>query len=280
MKNFLVFVAGIVLLCAASGGDPLKVRSTLSPNLLKNANFDRLTSRGEPADWVFDNCSRSPEFRSKVIPHPDGNIMAIDAGWIQFGYWLQNVPVKEGKTYYASCEYQSDAPSPMLWLQCKEYYDGGSPLGHYPVSKTKFYMFSYLRHGEDLSKVLTDFVDPELVCGISSDRWTMYSCEFTVPEGKGCKNYEVRMGIYGGNAGQARYRRVIFRKAAVKLEVEVSGKGWKQLNIPGAVPGSVKVDPAKPSQFFTFILPSSKEIYKAELLNTDGSKFIRRISHE
>ena len=79
----------ILLPLAVIGNETaLELRCIPSPNLVRNADFSMLNAKGLPQGWYFDNCSKSPEFKTQIIKHADGNYMAIDSAWIKFGYWL------------------------------------------------------------------------------------------------------------------------------------------------------------------------------------------------
>ena len=282
MKRTSVMIA--ILCCgmtlAAAAGEVLAMQRIYAPNLLQNADCARLDGAGKPEVWRFDNCSRSSEFNPRVIRVSGDSVLAVDSGWLLFGYWCQSVPVEEGKRYYAAADFQSDGPNAMMWLKCQEYQDGGSPLGHYPPSQTEFYLRGYPHQGAELKKVLDDFINPEWVSGISAEEWTQYALEFTVPLGKGARNYAVRLGVYGGNPGQVRFRKPVLRLAESQLKVTVTGKNWTQLRIAGAQPETVNLDAELETQTVQVTLPSEIRKYHAELTGNNHAKVMKEISHE
>lgn len=258
------------------GEETMELRIVPSPNLIKNAGFIHVDGDGLPMEWTFDNCSGSPHFRSQVIQHPDGSYLAVDSEWIKFGYWLQTVPVKEGVSYYASCEVQSDGPTPAVWVKCNALKESSrkSP------GKLSYVIFRALRYGDELKETLRDFVDEELIINLSPVHWNRLDSEIIIPIDRGIENCAVRVGIYGGDAGQVRFRNPVFREAKAELNAEVLGTGWTELRIPGATPEKVSLDPAQEKQKVSFVLPKAPHTYRAELLGASGRQIVKEISNE
>ena len=259
-----------------SGEEVLTFRIIPSPNLVKNADFSQINENGHPAGWRFDNCSKSPHFKSQVVKHPGGNYLAVNSEWNKFGYWLQFVPVKEGEAYVVSCEVQSDAPNPAVWLlnQVKKASKKKSP------GKVQYIITRSLRQGDELKEILSDFVDEKLIINLSPVRWNSISSVIFVPLDLGINRCAMRVGIYGGNAGQARFRNPVFREAKSELEAEIRGAGWKSLRIKGAKPESIKLDPAQETQKVSFVLPKALFVYKAELTGSNGREIHREVANE
>ena len=260
---------------AAGEGDALKLRLIPSPNLVRNADFRELNEKGLPKEWHFDNCSRSPYFKSEVIQKEDGNCLAVNTEWKKFGYWLQDIPVQEGITYRAGVEVQSDDPTPGLWLMLQRKPDAAAWKG-----RTEFLSFRSTIMGDEMREALRDFVDEDLLVCMSATRWLLLDTAVPVPAGSGISACAMRVGIYGGNAGQARFRNPFFRAEQPTLEAEITGSGWTQLHVAGAVPETVKLDPAKAQQVVTVLLPKGKSIYKAELSDRECVRETKEICHE
>ena len=276
-RNWYFACAALSLMLCAKGGEVVKLRCIQSPNLVRNADFKQITGNDLPGEWAFDNCSKSPHFKSKVVRRDNGNYLAVNTEWIKFGYWFQNIPVKEGVSYYVGCEVQSDAPSVAVWLQCRVEKKSGKKK---PSDRTSHLFFRHACMGDDMREQLKDFVDEELIVSLSSNNWMRLNKEIVIPVGLGIRTCIMRMGIYGGGAGQARYRNPVFRESKSRLEAEISGTGWTQLRIPGAKPDSVKLNPASKQQTVSVILPAAMRVYKAELIHQNGSKVTKEVSNE
>lgn len=267
----------ILLPLAVIGNETaLELRCIPSPNLVRNADFSMLNAKGLPQGWYFDNCSKSPEFKTQIIKHADGNYMAIDSAWIKFGYWLQDIQVKEGVPYYVSVDAQSDAPSLAIWLKAnpKRKTTKRSP------GKTEYLIHVHLRNGDEMKEMLKDFIEEELITVLSSTKWNKINSEVIMPLDRGITKCTMRIGIYGGSAGQGRYRNPVFREAKSTLEAKITGKGWKELKVEGAIPASVKLDPDKDYQTVSVVMPQAKLIYKAEIFNQNGQKISKEIRNE
>ena len=275
--NIKLWFFGLLLpLCCFGGEEGLNLRLIPSANLLRNTDFRQLDENRLPVGWSFDNCSKSPEFKSRVTGAREGNFLAVDAGWIQFGYWLQMVPVREGVSYYVSCEVQSDAPTPALWIQC----DAKKTSSKKSPGKLRYIISRSLRHGDDMRTVLRDFVDEELVNNLSPVHWNRLDAEVIIPLDRGIEKCAVRIGIYGGDAGQARFRDPVFREAKAELKAEILGTNWTELRIPGAKPEKVKLDPAAGKQEVSFVLPKAPYTYRVELRGPAGRSIMKEISNE
>ena len=258
----------VLSLLAVGGETALELRCIPSPNLVRNAGFAKVDPAGHPENWRFDNCSRSPRFSSRVVSRPDGNWLAVDADWQKFGYWLQSVPVEEGVSYLASVEVQSDAPAPALWVRC----EAGEKTSAKTPGKIEYIVSPRLHHGDEMKKALKDFIEEKLIRTLSPVNWNRIGKAIKIPENRGMHTLEMRIGIYGGNAGQARFRAPILRKAESVLEAKISGNGWTLLKVRGAKPESVKLDPEKTEQTVSVVLPAARRIYRAELSGRDGKK--------
>lgn len=277
MRNkWLISCLALPLMLLAGESESLKLRCIPSPNLVRNADFSQLDEKGLPREWSFDNCSRSPEFKSQVVRHPEGNYLAIDTAWIKFGYWLQNVPVEEGKTYWAAAEVQSDAPGLAIWLRCQP---TGKIAGR-PTGKTEYLFHANLRNGDEMKEMLKDFIDEELLSVLSSKNWNTLGKEIVVPRDRGIKICAMRIGIYGGRAGQGRYRNPVFREAKTTLQAKITGTGWTQLRAVGAKPETVKLDPSKAEQNVSMVLPHAGRIYKVELSGKNGRRASKEVINE
>lgn len=270
-------VLGLALmLIPLFGEDALTFQINPSPNLVKNADFRQLNSQQLPVGWTFDNCSKSPRFHSAVTHDADGNYLTVNAPWKKFGYWLQPIPVKEGGVYFVSCEVQSNGPTTAIWILNQAERESKKKK----AGKVQYIISRSLRHGDELKEVLSDFVDKKLINNLSPVRWNSINSEVIVPLDRGIKKCALRIGIYGGNAGQARFRNPVFREAKSKLKVQIRGIGWKHLRIKGAKPESVKLDPALETQSVSFTLQRALFVYKMELLGSNGREIIREVTNE
>lgn len=258
------------------GEESLKLRIVPSPNLIKNPGFVHVDGAGLPLEWTFDNCSKSRHFKSRVVKHPEGNYLAVDSAWGQFGYWMQSVPLKKDESYYASCEIQSDGPGFMIWLQCMRNKTAEDGKGFYKQYRAQ----AFLRTGLAMREALRDFVDENLLTSLCPDQWSRIGCEVVLPkDAKDCR-CEVRMGVYSGYAGQMRFRKPVFRKMASELKAEIRGTGWTELRIRGAKPASVKLDPTLETQNCSVVLPRALYCYKVELLGSQEKTITREITNE
>ena len=263
-------------LMAAGGEEALQLRCIPPANLVGNADFRKIDRQGHPEEWRFDNCSRSPLFKSRVVSRPEGNCLAVDTDWQKFGYWLQSIPVEGGVTYYASVEVQSDAPSPALWVRCES---AKKIPGKNPRS-LEFIVSPRLHHSDEMKEALKDFIEEKLIRTLSPVKWNRIGKAIKIPANRGMCTLEMRIGIYGGNTGQARFRAPVLRKAESVLEAKVSGEGWTRLKVRGAKPGSVKLDPEKTEQTVSVVMPAARRIYRAELFGANGKKVIREAINE
>lgn len=276
MVKKLLLAILILPLLAIGSEEVLQLRCIPSPNLLKNADFSKLNPKGYPESWVFDNCSKSPLFKSRIIRDQECNYLEIDTDWQKFGYWLQKVAVQEGTSYYVSVEVQSNAPSPAIWLRSiAGKNSSGKSLGNLE-SVTK----AYLYHSKERKEVLKDFIDEQLIRTLDFNNWNRIGREIKIPEKRLMKSMDVRIGICGGDAGTARFRNPVFRKAEATLEITVTGKKWNSVTVKGAKPEVVKLDPAKAEQIVSVILPVACRIYNVELAGANGKKVIREVTNE
>ncbi|MBO4649473.1 MAG: hypothetical protein J5806_15090 [Lentisphaeria bacterium] len=261
----------------AGEGEAIKLRCIQPPNLVRNADFKQIDKNGLPRGWRFDNCSQSPHFKSKIIRNETVNYLAVNTDWIKFGYWLQNIPVKEGASYYVGCEVQSDDPTVAVWLQCQAEKKNVQKKSSDQIEHL-FYKTTSM--GDESREVLKDFVDEDLIVSMSARQWIPVYNQIVIPAGLGIRFCTMRIGIYGGNAGQARFRNPVFREAQCRLEAEISGTGWTLLRVPGAKPESVKLDPSAKQQTVSVILPKAKRIYKVELCGQKGGKITKEVPNE
>ena len=265
-----------LLTLIANGEDVLRLRCIPSSNLARNGDFGQVDANGNPTGWHFENCTNSPSFRTRVVRHPEGNYLAIDTAWHQFGYWRQHVAVNEGVAYCVSCDVQSDGPRPAVWIQC---YDLKKTTPKSP-GQLKNIIARSMRNGDELKEMLRDFIDEELINCLSPVKWNRMSSEVLIPIDCGVKLATLRVGIYGGNAGQARLRNLVFREAKAELKVEVLGTGWTELRVPGASPETAKLDSSREKQEVSFTLPRAPRIYKVELLGLAGQRVKKEIANE
>ena len=256
MIQKILFAALFLPLILSGGESVLQLRCIPSPNLLKNADFSRINEKGKPDSWTFDNCSRSPLFKSRIEKHSEGNYLTLASDWQKFGYWLQKVAIKEGVSYLASVEVQSEAPTPAMWLRCLS--ENGS-------GKVEYVVRSYLYHSQERKTLLKDFIDEKLINTLDSGTWNRIGKEVRIPRKSSMRIFDVRIGICGGNAGIARFRNPVFRESKATLQITVSGKNWALLTIKGAKPSTVKLDPEKSKQTVSVILPNARRIYRVEL---------------
>jgi hypothetical protein len=279
-KSYFICIALLItvlpLIRLHGGEEVLKLRVIPSPNLLLNGGFNDLDGNGLPQKWFFDNCSNSPNFRSRVINDADGNYLAIDSEWIKFGYWLQKVSVEEGKAYLASCDVRSNGPRTAMWIQC----NATKKAVKSSPGKLKYIISRALRYGDELKEILKDFVDEDLIINLSPVNWNRLASEVIIPRNVGIKTCSFRVGIYGGEAGQAHFRNLVFREQKAELKAEIIGANWVELRIPGAIPEKVKLNPTLKHQTVSFVLPKAPHSYKVELLGSSKRKVVKEISNE
>ena len=259
----------------------LKISKEYAPNLLKNPGFEELAGSNKPAFWQFDNCSASKELEPIIIN--DGaigkNAAAVKTAGNLFGYWMQEVKVTEGKTYYAHANFKVNGSRALLWVKTAEYSDGKSPL-HHPKSSTEIYARAYPEHGEELKKVLQYFIDPFYIQAVSSSEWNLYAMEFTVPSGHNISKYAIRAGAYGGNSGWVMIDDVYIGLSQYKLKLEISGSNLKKFKIITQAGNTVALKELASSsgvQLFEIELPSRMERYFVEVEDTQGKLYRRDI---
>jgi len=276
MCKKLLLLVWLLPFVSFGGTDVLQLRCIPSPNLLKNVQFSKIDSKGRPESWVFDNCSKSPHFKSRIFRDSGVDVLEIDTPWQKFGYYLQKVAVQEGVSYYASVDVQSDNPVPAIWLRCmgKKNADGKV------AEKLEYVIKAYLYHSEERKEVLKDFIDEKLISTLSADAWSRIGKEIQIPEKKQMKSLDFRIGICGGNAGKVRLSNPVFRKAEAVLEIKVSGKNWHSLTVKGARPSFKKLDSAKDMQLVSVKMPHAGRIYKVELKGVDGRIVTREVTNE
>ena len=96
MHKKLFLLVWLLPLISYCGENALQLRCIPSPNLLKNVQFRKIDSGGRPESWVFDNCSKSPYFKSRFFQDSGADVLEIYTPWQKFGYYLQKVAVQEG----------------------------------------------------------------------------------------------------------------------------------------------------------------------------------------
>ncbi|MBP5641392.1 MAG: hypothetical protein J6X55_18090 [Victivallales bacterium] len=275
MLSKLILSFFIIPLILFSEENALILQCKTSQNLLQNADFCQLDGNGLPLRWTFDNCSRSPIFKSQIVKQSKGNYLTVDTAWSQFGYWMQTIPLQKGESYYVSSEVQSDGPNVMIWIQCKQNIsDSEKP------SVKEFRAPIFLSNGLSMKKELRDFVDEKLLNSLCADQWSRIGCVVNVPKDDGSYLCEVRIGVYGGGPGQMRFRNPLFRKAQVELQADINGTGWTELQVGKATPESIKLDPSLEHQSVSFVLPKAKFIYRVELIGNHGQKIIREFTND
>ena len=131
-----------------------------------------------------------------------------------------------------------------------------------------------------MREMLKDFVEEELIVSMSAKNWVRLDSQITVPVDRGITSCALRVGVYGGNAGQIRYRNPFLKEAPSKLEIEVAGPGWTRLRVAGGRPETAELDPAKGHQSVTVILPKAKCTYKVELSDGEGVRMTKEVSNE
>ena len=277
MGKWIWSCLALPLMLLAGESEALKLRRIPSPNLVRNADFSKLDEKGLPREWKFDNCSRSPDFKSKIVQGENCNYLAVNTAWIKFGYWMQDIAVKEGVSYYVGCQVQSDDPNIAVWLKSQT---EKKNVPRKASVKTEHLFYKTTTMGDDTRAALKDFVDEDLIVTMSAKNWIGIYNEIVIPAGLGIHLCTLRLGIYGGNAGQARFLNPVFREAQSRLEAEISGTGWVQLRISGAKPESVKLDPSAKQQTVSVVLPKTKRIYKVDLCDQKGGKITKEVSNE
>ena len=268
----IALLAALPAILPAGDEEALKLRLIPSPNLIRNTGFCQFDGKGHLAGWSFDNCSKSPYFSSELLFRDGGSCLGINAEWKKFGYWLQTIPVREGVTYHVGVDVQSDGPGAALWLQL--------PAQKKGKGQTEFLIYRHVNVGDEMREMLKDFVEEELIVSMSSVNWVRLDSLISVPVDRGITSCSLRVGVYGGNAGQIRYRNPFLREARSKLEIEVAGTGWTRLRVAGGMPETAALDPAKALQTVTVILPKAKYSYKVELSDGEGVRMTKEVSNE
>jgi hypothetical protein len=274
---FLLLLLGLNIIQIPLCGDESLVMEVIpSANLVKNNGFSQLNTKKLPLNWYFDNCSKSPHFRTTVVNNPSGNYLAVNTAWNNFGYWLQNIPVKEGVYYFVSCDVQSDNPAVALWLMANVKKSSKKKS----LGKVRYFISMATRHGKERKEMLKDFFDEKLIPSLSANQWYSICEEVIFPKDRGIDKCAFRFGIYAGYAGQGRFRNPVFREAKATLKVKVKGENFKELFIKGAHPEKVKLDSTKSTQEISFVLPRAKWVYQVVLTNTLGKKVIKEVTNE
>lgn len=250
----------------------VSVKKEYSPNLLKNSDFEVLDKSGKPEFWVFDNCSASKKLEAGVTSEGaigNNSIIVRTAGRL-FGYWRQDVPVKEGNSYCASVKFKLNSKG-LLWIKTSQYDDKKSPL-HDPKSSTQIYARAYPEHGEYFKKIISAFIDPFYIQPVSDKEWNTFSLEFTVPEGHGINLYEFRAGAYGGDAGWVMADDAYFGLAEGKVHIEVKGAISSVVvkNLEGKIFLEKSTNTENTINTFTVNLPSMIERYYIEIKDRQG----------
>jgi len=276
MFKAIVFTGILFLGGLARGEDTfsLELKKEYSPNLLKNPGFEELDSKGNPEYWSFDNCSQSDQIKPEIVH--DGvigkNSAIVKTEGRLFGYWRQNATVKEGERYCGYVQFKLNSRG-LLWIKTSQYDDKKSPL-HHPKSSTEIYAKAYPEHGDNLRKVLSDFIDESYIQPVSEKDWNRFSLEFTVPAGKGINNYEVRAGSYGGEKGWVMIDDAYFGLSKYMLKIKLSGKALKNIKIKsldGSVIFEKKLNPETETYNFNAEIPSQVDRYYIEIQDGKGN---------
>jgi hypothetical protein len=282
LKKIIFMVVSAFILNINAGEEfSLEMQKQYSPNLLKNTGFEKLDKARKPLHWHFDNCSRSSDIKPgiKAKGAIDKFAALITTAGNLYGYWMQEVSVIEGKTYYASVNFKVYKAKGLLWIKTGQYHDGKSAL-HHPRSSTVLMDVAAYEHGESLKKILQDFIEPAYLQGVSSDKWNEYSVEFTVPKGHGIDKYAFRTGAYGGNSGWIMVDNVYFGLAKYKLKLTVTGKNLKSLRIINANNKEIfsqNIAGRNGKVIFEVELPSRQERYFVEIKDVNGKSYRRDI---
>ena len=275
VKKLLLAILLLPLLAIGSE-KILQLQCIPSPNLLENANFSKITPQRHPIAWKFDNCSKSPLFKSRVISMPKYNYLEIDTDWQKFGYYLQKVSIKENVSYYVSVDVQSNNPVPAIWLRCL----AGKNASGKSLGNLEYVIKAYLYHSQERKEVLKDFIDEKLISTLDDKSWNRICKEVKIPPKRQMNSMDVRIGICGGNAGSARYRNPVFRRAESTLKITIKGKNWNKVTIKGAKPEVVKLNPQKDNQVVSVKLPVACRIYKVVLAGANGKKVFGKVTNE
>ncbi len=260
----------------------VSMNRSFSANLLKNSDFSRVKADGQPENWYFANMSKSPDFRYSVVKYQGANCIQVISPGQKYGYYTQPVPVTAGVRYYVGAKIRIRGTNALIWLECQEYQDGGSSMGHYPPSKTRIFLRANPEQGADMKKILDDFIPPELVSGVSADNWTGCYGEITPPKGKGVKSYLIQLGAFGGNAGFVAYTDVVFAPAESILKISVTNQGWKEYLVTGSngERHSGKLNPDLSGQNVQIKLSSRLTDYRLEMVNSDNKRFVMEVPNE
>lgn len=264
--------------CCLPGAEPMiKVVETPRKNLLVNPEFGKPFSKNRiPRGWFFDNCSRKPGFEYNFgIP---GEFYLYTSGRL-FGYLAQeNIPVTEGKTYYAAVEVRATT-TVLMWIRTRDWKDGLDAQNH-PRSNTELFSLQNPDQGESLVRELRHFVDPTILNPVGPERWTVCEAEFTVPKGHNVKQYSFRVGSIGGPEGWLRARRPVLKTAERNLSVRLDGRGLQRAELlhgNGVVLRHWKLEPAKESQELKFLLSSFMEKYSLKIIDQKGNTYGRTL---
>ena len=272
-----IFSTLLLALALPLAANEISMKRISAPNLLKNGDFSQKNDNGMPENWIFDNCSKADfTFRSDI-----GGIV-IESPEHKFGYFLQQVAVKEGVRYCIKGKVRVWRTQANIWLSCPEYDDGGSPLGHYPPSQTTFFILAYPYQGESLKNVLGKFIDPGVIAGVNDKNWTTYMREFTPPVNKGIKNYNVRCGCYGGYKGWVNYTDIYFGLAAFELQITVNTRDWSKITVTGndGKEYFTQSNNTKGGNTFSVQLPSQSIRYILTLTDINGKTKNWEVPHE
>ena len=255
--------------------DILQLELIPSKNLLKNFNFVTVKSINTPAFWPFDNCSKSPSFKTEIKKHHQGNYLSIYSDWQKFGYHHQKVAVTPGVSYHASVEVQSAGPTPALWLK--------SINSKINKSKSRpeieFIAKANLYHSDEMKEALKDFVDEKLIRTLNTTTWNKIGKAIKIPKTTNVTYIDVNIGILGGDAGFANFKNPVFRESKATLKITFKGKNHQKLIIKGAKPESIKLDTNKNLQTVFTELPIARRIYTVELYS-DGKRITKEVINE
>ncbi len=206
----------------------LSISKTMPENLLQNPGFEARDKSGEmPLKWTFGNFTASPEVHAGLTKDVHAGVSAAsvrsEGNWP--GYWIQEVPVREGVRYYAAVYIKAMLADGTagLRLATSQYHDEGSWM----TKNSNTDVRSYAECGQGLG--LGDFIDPQYLRVIRRGEWNLYDLEFVVPKGKNVNKYAFWAGLYG--VGSVCVDDAYFGPAACELKGTLAGPSLKRLRI-------------------------------------------------
>ena len=257
----------------------VKIRTTYSPNLLENPNFQNRNGKKFPDGWVFSNMANGKGIQGRVEKNSQSgcNMLRIDTPGDLPGYWSQAkpIPVKEGVTYYARIDIKSENTRTLLWLQTEQWHDGKNPLNP-PLSQTRIFSYIDGSRSKESADEIGLFVDPQFVKGHNKDEWYTLSLEFTVPLSQGVTDYDFRAGAYFGSAGWILLQNPYLGEAKRRVRFEVSGYALASMTVHDSTNKQLaefKLKPDREKSSVSMELPSCKESYKWVITTINGKTY-------